>query len=163
MVWQLGEQGMASNIKASLAPSTANQYEKMWRKYDEFCFWARCARRSSRTICIFLSYMAETFTGMGGVGGARSALRHHFLVEEPDSICPTDGQEVTLVLKGLNRRFKTQVNKKSALAKVEFYKILVAATKKDKHDVVRLCRLRLAAQVVLMFLSFDTKKAPNSM
>ena len=42
----------------------------------------------------------ETSPGMGGVEGARSALRHHFLAEKPDSICPTDGQEVLLVMKG---------------------------------------------------------------
>ena len=90
--------------------------------------------------------------------GARSALRHNFLMEEPDSICPTDGQEVTLVLKGPNRRFKTQVNKKLALAKEEFYKIFVAATRQNEQGVVRLCRLRLAAQVVLMFLYFARYK-----
>ena len=145
---------MAFNIKAVLASSTASQYERMWRKYDEFCFWAGGVRRSSRTVCVFLSYLAETSPGMGGVVGARSSIRHHFLVEEPDSICPTDGQEVTIVLKGLNRRFKTPVNKKSALAKEEFYKILVAATKQDEHGVVRLCWLQLAAHVALMFLSF---------
>ena len=154
MAWQLGEQAMASNIRASLAPSTTNQYERMWRKYDEFCSRAGGARRSSRTVCVFLSYLAETSTDMGGVEGSRSALRHHFLVEEPDSACPTDGQEMTLVLRGLNRRFKTPVTKKATLAKDKFYKILVAATKQDMHGTVKLCRLRLAAQVALMFLSF---------
>ena len=92
---------------------------------------------------------------MGGVDGARSALRHHFLVEEPDSACPTDGQEVMLVLRGLNRRFKTPVTKKAALAKDDFYKVLVMATKQDKHGTMMLCRLRLVAQVALMFLSFS--------
>ena len=91
---------------------------------------------------------------VGGMEGARCALRHHFLVEDPNSLCPADGQEMTLVLKGLNRRFKTTVNKKSALINREFYKILVLATEEDEHGVVKLCRLRLAAQVALMFLSF---------
>ena len=69
---------------------------------------------------------------MGGVEGSRSALRHYFLVEEPDSACPMDGQEVTLVLSGLNRRFKTPVTKKAALPKDNFHKILVAATKQAR-------------------------------
>ena len=30
----------------------------------------------------------------------------------------------------------------------------MAATKQDEYGVVRLCRLRLAAQMALMFLSF---------
>ena len=100
---------MASNIKAALAPSNASQYKRMWRKYGEFCSRAGGAKRCSKTVCVFLLYLAETSPGMGGVEGARSALRHHFMVEEPGSTCPTEGKEVGLVLKGLRRRFQTPV------------------------------------------------------
>ena len=85
LAWQLGEQAMATNIRASLALSTASQYKRMWKKYVDFCSQAEGARISRKTVCVFLSFLAETSTGMGGVEGARSALRHHFLVEEPDS------------------------------------------------------------------------------
>ena len=145
---------MASNIEAALAPSTANQYRRVWRKYLDFCDSTGGAKRCSRTVCVFLSYLAETSAGMGGVEGARAALRHHFTVEEPKATCPTEDKEVGLVLKGLRRRFQSPVTKKSPLAKGDFYKILLAATKPNERGVVRLCQLRLAAQVALMFLSF---------
>lgn len=145
---------MASNIEAVLAPSTASQYNRIWKKYGEFCASTGGAKRCSKTVCVFLSYLAETSPGMGGVEGARSALRHHFMVEEPEAACPTEGKEVGLVLKGLKRRFQIPVTKKSPLAKEDFFKILVAATKPDEHGLVRLCQLRLAAQVAVMFLTF---------
>ena len=90
---------------------------------------------------MFLSYLAETSPGMGRVVGARSALRHHFIVEKPGSTCPAEGKEVGLVLKGLKRRFQTPGTKKLTLPKEDFYKILVGATKQDEHGVVRLFRL----------------------
>ena len=154
MAWQLGERAMATNIRASLAPSTGGGYERMWKKYVDFCSRADRARRSSKTVCAFLSFLVQTSTGMGGVEGARSALRHHFLVEEPDLACPTNGQEVMMVLKKLSRRFNVPVTKKAALAKVDFYKILVTITKQDENGKVKLCRVRLAAQVALVYLSF---------
>ena len=59
-----------------------------------------------------------------------------------------------MVLKGLSRIIKVPVTKKAALVKDDFYKILVTATKQDENGKLKLCRLRLAAQVALMYLSF---------
>ena len=57
----------------------SSQYERIWRKYVDFCSWAGGARRSSKTDCIILSFLAKTSMGMGGVEGARGEVRLLFL------------------------------------------------------------------------------------
>ena len=153
-IWQLGEAARQANVKAVLATSTADQYMRVWRRYGEFCGATGQPRESSNTVCVFLSYLAETSAGMGGVEGARAALGHHFAVEQPGAACPTEAKEVAMVLKGLRRRFQTPVTKKKPLTKEEFMKILRVTTMEGQYSKVRLCQLRLAAQISLMFLTF---------
>ena len=153
-VWQLGEAARRANVRAVLASSTAAQYERVWRRYGEFCSATGQPRDSSNTVCVFLSYLAETSEGMGGVEVARAALSHHFAVEQPTAASPTEEKEVTMVLKGLRRRFQMPVTKKKPLSKEEFLKILRVTTEEGQYSKVRLCQLRLAAQISVMFLTF---------
>ena len=93
--------------------------------------------RSTRTVCVFLSYLAETSPGMGGVEGARAALRHHFTVEQPQAPNPVEGKEMGLVMMGLRRRFQIPVKKKVALSKDDFFCILRSATDGGQFSKVR--------------------------
>ena len=60
---------------------------------------------SGHTAAVFLSHLAETAAGLGGVDGARSALNHNFTVKCPDVKCPTDSAHVVLAMKGIKRRW----------------------------------------------------------
>jgi hypothetical protein len=60
---------------------------------------------SGHTAAVFLSHLAETAAGLGGVDGARSALNHNFTVKCPDVKCPTDGAHVVLAVHSFLLRY----------------------------------------------------------
>ena len=156
-LWSRSVAAMEENVKMSLAESTAKKYDYWWSRFNEFCRKTGAVKMpfSGRTAAVFLSHLAESAVGLGGADAARTALRHFFLVHCPASKCPTDGPEVTLVMKGIHRRFEKPVVKKAPLTSVEFYKLLNFLTDKASFKKVRLCQLRLAAQISLMFLAFS--------
>ena len=144
-----------------MAESTANTYRYWWNRFCQFCCRTGATQMpfSGRTAAVFLSSLAESAAGLGGVDTARSALRHYFVVMCPDTTCPTEGTEVSLVMKGIKRRFEKPVSKKSPLTSEQFYKILFKLLDKGQMKAVKLCQLRLAAQLSLMFLA-TLRKAP---
>ena len=157
LLWSRSVAAMEKNVKMCLAESTARKYDYWWSRFNEFCQKTEAVKMpfSGHTAAVFLSHIAESAVGLGGADAARSALRHFFLVHCPASKCPTDGPEVTLVMKGIHRRFEKPVVKKAPLTSVEFYKLLTFLTDKASFKKVRLCQLRLAAQISLMFLAFS--------
>ena len=144
------------NLGNSLAVSTAQKYEYWWDKFSVFC--SREGRQempfSSFTAAVFLSGLAESANGLGGVDAARAALGFYFSLRFPEETSPTDSGEVRNVLRGIKRRFQSPVCKKAALSSGNFYKILKAATDNANFSKVPLCKLRLAAQVSVMFCTF---------
>ena len=125
-LWRSSEAAMKKNVQQSVAESTAKTYSYWWNRFCLFCCRTGATRMpfSGHTAAVFLSSLAEAAAGLGGVDTARSALRHYFTVNCPDIKCPTDGTEVTLVMKGIRRRFAKPVSKKSPLTGEQFYKIL---------------------------------------
>ena len=156
-LWRSSVMAMKKNVQMSVAESTAKTYGYWWTRFCTFCDRTGAVQMpfSSHTAAVFLSSLAESAAGLGGVDAARSALRHHFVVMCPDVKCPTEGSEVTLVMKGIKRRFEQPVSKKSPLSGKDFYKILNKLLNKDCSKTVKLCQLRLAAQVSLMFMTFS--------
>ena len=157
LLWSKSLAAMNQNVKMSLAESTAKKYNYWWKRFSDFCqkTGAECMPFSGRTAAVFLSHLAESAVGLGGADAARTAMRHFFLLHCPDRKCPTDGPEVTLVLRGIRRRFEKPVTKKAPLASVEFYKLLSFLTDEGSFNKVRLCKLRLAAQISLMYTAFS--------
>jgi integrase len=151
--WRKGMAALGSNLKASIAGSTATGYAGYWNRFVQFCEAAGRVTMpySQRTAAVFLSYLAEEARGLGGVDLARAALRYYFVLAYPElSRSPVEGEEVTLVMRGIKRRWQKPVSKKAPLEKKDFFKFLKTATNDG-----RLCQLRLAAQVSLMYLTFS--------
>ena len=155
--WELGKTAMQKNLEAALAPSTAAQYKYCWRKFTEYCLKANRTPLScsGAEVATYLSYTAETASGMGGVAAARSAIRHHFTLLEPHRENPANSNEVNTSMKGLKRRFFKPVEKKAPLKKDDFCTLLEVATQGGDFSGVTLCRLRLAAQLAVMYLTFS--------
>ena len=156
-LWSRSVAAMELNVQQAVAKSTAKKYDYWWGRFCAFCRRTEVTEMpfSGHTAAVFLSHLAESATGLGGVDGARSALKHNFTRKCPDMKCPTDGAQVILAMKGIKRRFEKPVTKKSPLTIVEFYKLVKVLTDSGNFYKVRLCQLRLAAQVTLMFTAFS--------
>ena len=156
-VWEGGVRAMEVNMASSVAKSTGGNYAYWWGRFSDFC--KETGRPvlpfSSSTVCVFLSHLAETSPGLGGVDNARAALGYYHSIRFPTIDSPTDCKDVGLVIRGIKRRKQWTVTKKSPLQKQDFFKILLTATNGGKFAQVRLCRLRLAAQVALMYPTFS--------
>lgn len=155
--WELGKTAMQKNLEAALAPATAAQYKYGWRKFTQYCLKANRTPLSctGAEVATYLSYTAEKASGMGGVLAARAAIRHHFRLREPHVKNPANSDEVIMTMKGLKRRFFKPVEKKTPLKKEDFCKLLEVATQGGDFSGVPLCRLRLAAQLAVMYLTFS--------
>ena len=125
------------------------------REDSQLWISSEAALQKNVQLSVAESSLAETATGLGGVDTTRSALRHYFSVNCPDIMCPTDGTEVSQAMKGIKRRFAKPVSKKSPLTSEQFYKILDKLLDKGGLSRIKLCQLRLAAQISVMFLSFS--------
>ena len=154
--WSCAEKARLVNLENSVAASTGEKYSYWWNRFSVFC--GREGRQempfSSMTAIVFLSGLVESADGLGGVDAARAALGFYFSLSYPELPSPTDSGEVKNVLRGIKRRFQSPVCKKAALNSENFYKILKAATDDANFLKVPLCKLRLAAQVSLMFCTF---------
>ena len=155
--WREGVAAMENNLVSSLAASTGGQYSYWWGKFETFCSLNKREAMpfSSETVAVFLSHMAEKTAGVGGVDSARAALHYYFSLAQPGKSCPTDSSEVKLVLKGIKKRFQQPVTKKTPLECEDFIKVLSAATKGGDFIKVKLCQLRLAAQVTVLYCAFS--------
>ena len=154
--WKEGVAAMETNLVSCLAASTGGQYSYWWGRFETFCSLNKREAMpfSSETVAVFLSCLAEKTAGVGGVDIARAALHHYFSLAHPDKICPTDSSEVKLTLKGIKKRFQQPVTKKTPLECKDFIKVLSAATEGGDFIKVKLCQLRLAAQVTVMYCAF---------
>ena len=164
-LWISSEAALQKNVQLSVAESTAKTYSYWWNRFCSFCHKTGAAQMpfSGHTAAVFLSSLAETASGLGGVDTARSALRHYFSVNCPDIMCPTDGTEVSQAMKGIKRRFAKPVSKKSPLTSEQFYKILDKLLDKGGLSSIKLCPLRLAAQISVMFFSFSRFEESSSL
>ena len=81
------------------------------------------------TVCAFLSNLAESSRGIGGVDQAKSAVRHLHNLNFPDLPNPSESIRVANVLKGIKRRFLKPVQKKKAITNKEFSKLLAFVLK----------------------------------
>ena len=151
------ESAKLSNLQHSVANSTASNYAYWWGRFSKFCDLTGLEEMpfSSTTVTLFLSHLAESAEGMGGVNNAKAALSFYFKIKFPDEKCPSDSEVVKAVLKGIRRRFQKPTNKKTPLSKEDFYKILATTTQNGNFIGVKLCQLRLAAQIALMFTTFS--------
>ena len=152
-VWKDGLVAMKLNLKRSVSFTTGANYQYWWSKFENFC--ADSLRTlmpfTSVTVAAFLSALAESSAGLGGVDSARSALRFYWGIKFPGRVSPTDSQEVRVVCLGIKRRFQKPTIKREPLLVCDFIKILHSTTDGGKFSQVRLCMLRLAAQVSVMF------------
>ena len=155
-LWEEGAQALQRNLEATLAPSTAKQYNRWWQKFKDFTGGVEGSESTltGESVAVFLSYTAETASVLGGVEMARAALKHNFKLRNiwPN---PADADEVDLAIRGMKRRFQKPVEKKAALEKEDFYKLILKATNGGRWNEVKLCQLRLAAQISLMFCTFS--------
>ena len=151
--WDSAVKARLNNLENSLAESTGKKYEYWWNRFSVFCDTHGKQKMpfSSMTVSVFLAHLAESADGLGGVDGARAALGFYHSLRVPDQPSPTDSADVKLVIRGIKRRFQNPVCKKSALNNEEFFKVLAAATDNANFFKVPLCKLRLAAQVSLMY------------
>ena len=154
--WGESVAAMEANLASSLATSTGSQYSYWWGRFEVFCDSNKREAMpfSSATVAVFLSHLAETAKGLGGVDSARAALHHYFNLSCPGEICPTDSSEVVLTIKGIKRRFQKPVVKKTPLKSEDFFNILSVSTDKGDFTNVKLGQLRLAAQVTVMYCAF---------
>ena len=154
--WKRGEIALGKNIGASVAPSTAKSYDYWWRRFEDFCYRTgkESGSASAKEVAVFLSALGEEKGAMGGVKVARMALRHHFRRLKPDRKSPTEGVVVDMALKGMERRFFQPVNKKAPLKMEQFFRLLNVITEDGKLWDIKMNKLRLAAQISLMFCTF---------
>ena len=155
--WDIAAKARLLNIENSLAASSGKKYEYWWDRFSVFCDENGRQKMpfSSLTVSVFLSHLAESADGLGGADAARAALGYYFSLSHPEQPNPTNSEDVKLVLRGLKRRFFIPVCKKAALSSDDFYKVIAAATDNAKFLKVPLCKLRLAAQVSLMFCTMS--------
>ena len=97
-----------TNLQSSVANSMAKNYAYWWSRFKVFCdqIDASVMPFSSETAGLFLSHLAETASGLGGVTNARAALNFYHSVKFPDSVSPAAGKNVGAIMKGINRRFQ---------------------------------------------------------
>ena len=157
---KLAEAARLTNLQSSVADSTAKNYAYLWSRFKGFCeqINASVMPFSGETAGLFLSHLAETASGLGGVTNARAALNFYHSVKFPESVSPAAGRGVGAVLKGINRRFQKPTVKKTPLAKNDFFKFMALTTKNGDFEHLKLCELRLAAQIALMYTTFSRYK-----
>jgi len=109
--WDKCEALISLNIESSLSEGTKKSYNYWCGKFRSFC--AEVDRDShqfnSKTVCGFLSSLAEQSAGVGGVDQARAALRNDYLTRFPNEKSPTEAHDVSATIKGIKRRFSTPV------------------------------------------------------
>ncbi len=105
-------------------------------------------------VSAFLSDLAENSSGLGGVDGARAALGFYWRMKFPGSPSPTLDAEVSAVVHGIKRRFQVPVTKKAPLSVEDFCEVLRHVSEGGELEKISMCRLRLAAQVSIMFCCF---------
>ena len=154
--WEQVVSMVDENVDQALSYKSKYQYRYWWSRYDMFCskFCRQKIPFNAATAAGFLTYLAEESEGLGGVDQARSALRHYHYLNYPELPCPTEGMRVSMVVKGIKRRFKKPVEKKKPLAPNDFQKLLGAVFVDQSLDETKLVNLRFAAQVSLLFCTF---------
>ena len=155
--WRLLKDLVEDNVEHALGKQSSSQYGYWWGRFGKFC---RQYNRSQEpfnavTAAAFLTWLAEQSEGLGGVDQARSALRHFHYRKFPDVISPTEGVRVSMVVKGIKRKFKQPVKKKKALNPAEFEKLLMVLVNGLEFEEMKLVDLRLAAQLSLLFCTFS--------
>ena len=155
--WDRAAKARLLNLQNSLADSSGKKYEYWFNRFSIFCQenGRQIMPFCSVTVSVFLSHLAESADGLGGADAARAALGYYFSLSHPEQPNPTNSAEVKLVLRGLKRRFSIPVCKKAALSSDDFYKVIAAATDNAKFLKVPLCKLRLAAQVSIMYCTMS--------
>ena len=145
------------NLHNSVAKDTREQYNYWCNRFRKFCSdFNRVYLPFGEMTCIgFLSYLAENSEGIGGVDQARSAIRKMFYLNFPNRECPTESERVSMVVKGIKRRFKKPVQKKKPLAADDFSKLLVVITSNGDLHGSKLVDVRFAAQIALMYCTFS--------
>lgn len=154
--WELALEARAKNLECAVSDRTGAGYHNYWWRFEKFCGrTGRCVMPFDNiTASSFLSELAETSAGLGGVDGARAALSYYWGVKNPGVASPTDSSEVRAVIHGIKRRFQVPVKKKEALTVEDFSKLLVHITEGKELEELPMVRLRLAAQIGLMFCTF---------
>ena len=99
-----------------MAISTRKIYAYWWRRFEDFCLEASVepVRASTVTVLTFLSYLAESSSGQGGVKeGCQGSSKHYFLLGGRSEIPTADGR--VSKLQGIERRSSLPVHKSAAL------------------------------------------------
>lgn len=145
------------NLHNSVAKDTSEQYNYWCNRFKKFCSdFNRVYLPFTEMTCIgFLSYLAENSEGIGGVDQARSAIRKMFYMNFPNRQCPTESERVSMVVKGIKRRFQKPVQKKKPLAADDFSKLLVEVTSNGDLHGSKLVDIRFAAQIALIYCTFS--------
>ena len=156
---QLWEDSLAArvkNIQAAVSDRTGQGYHYWWERFVQFCGEAGCEPMPFIAVMVsaFLSNLAERSSGLGGVDGARAALGFYWRMKFPGVASPTEEAEVCAVLHGIKRRFQLPVAKKAALSVEDFGKVLRHVTEGGELEKISMCKIRLAAQVSVMFCCF---------
>ena len=154
--WEGCMQARVKNLQAALSEKSGQCYSYWWGKYERFCEEMKIPQLpfSTLTASLFLSKRAEDSEGMGGVEGARAALRYYWNLRYPFKQCPADSIEVKSVIGGIKRRFQKPVQKSTALCVTDFQKVLKTLTKEGKLEEVTMKDLRMAAQMSVMYCTF---------
>ena len=155
--WEQVVSVVDENVDQALSFNSKYQYKYWWSRFDQFCtkFSRQKLPFNDATAAGFLTYLAEESEGLGGVDQARSALRHFHYLNYPELSCPTEGMRVSMVVKGIKRRFKKPVQKKKPLSPSDFQKLLGAVFGGKSCEELKLANLRFAAQVSLLFCTFS--------
>jgi integrase len=164
-VWKDSVASMLYNVQCALSDKTAASYQYWWGRFEDFCSMSKRPSLpfSTVTAAAFFSFLAEGSAGIGGVDLARAALHYYWGLKYPDKMSPTDSVEVRSVVTGIKRRFKAPVSKKKPLTVKDFSKVLNVSTEGGDLKGARLCQVRLAAQVSIMFGTFSRFEEASSL
>ena len=98
-------------------------------------------RASTVTVLTFLSYLAESSSGQGGVKeGCQGSSKHFFLLGGRSEIPTADGR--VSKLQGIERRSSLPVHKSAALGMRDLQRFFEFSTEKGNFEEVKLVRLR---------------------
>ena len=154
--WNSCMRARVENLKAAVSTNTGASYSYWWSRYEDFCTAMDIPLLpfSSCTASMFLSKLAEDSEGMGGVEGAKAAMRYYWNIRFPSKPCPADSAEVRSVVGGIKRRFKKPAQKSAPISVADFQKVLDYSTENGELEEANMSNLRFAAQVSLMFCTF---------
>ena len=155
-VWRDSLDSRMKNLQSAVSDRTGQGYNYWWDRFVLWCTEAGCESMPFDAVRVsaFLSNLAETSAGLGGVPGARAALAYYWRMKYPDVTSPTEAAEVSAVVHGIKRRFQLPVAKKEALSVEDFGKVLRHVTEGGELESLNMVKLRLAAQVSVMFCCF---------